>query len=71
MDNNNRGQSNNQSHDEEITWDSIGDELFYRKNKFYFTGKEKTLIKQLLLNSPPPLRYRRKVRYNIIYKLIS
>ena len=45
----------------ELTWESVGDDLFYRKNKFEFTPEEKTLIKKLLLKSPPPLQYRRKV----------
>lgn len=49
--------------EEEITWESIGDELFYHKNKFEFTQQEKNLIKKLLLKSPPPLQYRRKVRF--------
>ena len=46
----------------EITWESVGDELFYHKNKFEFTNEEITTIKKLLLKSPPPLQYRRKVR---------
>ncbi len=46
----------------EITWESVGDELFYHKNKFEFTNEEMTTIKKLLLKSPPPLQYRRKVR---------
>ena len=33
---------------DEITWESIGDELLFRKNKFEFTKEEKTLIKKLL-----------------------
>jgi hypothetical protein len=45
----------------EISWDTVGDELFYRKNKFEFSNEEKTLIKNLLRNSPPPIQYRRKV----------
>ena len=49
--------------EEAITWESVGDELFYHKNKFEFTQEEKTLIKKLLLKSPPPLQYRRKVRF--------
>ena len=50
----------------EITWETVGDELFYRKNKFEFTNEEKLLIKKLLLKSPPPLQYRRKVRFFIL-----
>ena len=45
----------------EKTWETFGDELFYRKNKFEFSNEEKTLIKNLLKQSPPPLQYRRKV----------
>jgi hypothetical protein len=47
--------------EEEITWESIGDDLFYHKDKFEFTNEEKLLIKKLLLKGPPPLQYRRKV----------
>ena len=47
--------------EEEITWESIGDDLFYHKDKFEFTNEEKILIKKLLLKGPPPLQYRRKV----------
>ena len=42
-------------------WDSLGDELFYLKNKFEFTQKEKKFIKKLLTESPPQLLYRRRV----------
>ena len=48
----------------ELTWETVGDDLFYRKNKFEFTSEEKNLIKKLLLKSPPPLQYRRKVSLN-------
>ena len=51
---------------DEITWESIGDELLFRKNKFEFTNEEKILVKKLLLKSPPPLEYRRKVRHLFI-----
>ena len=47
--------------EEEITWETVGDELFYYKDKFEFTEEEITLIKELLLKGPPPLQYRRKV----------
>ena len=47
--------------EEEITWESVGDDLFYHKDKFEFTNEEKLLIKKLLLKGPPPLQYRRKV----------
>ena len=46
---------------EEMTWESMGDELFYHKNKFEFSSEEIIIIKKLLLKSPPPLQYRRKV----------
>ena len=47
--------------EEEITWESVGDDLFYHKDKFEFINEEKILIKKLLLKGPPPLQYRRKV----------
>ena len=47
--------------EEEVTWESVGDDLFYHKDKFEFTDEEKLLIKKLLLKGPPPLQYRRKV----------
>lgn len=50
--------------EEEITWESVGDDLFYHKDKFEFTNEEKKLIKKLLLKGPPPLQYRRKVSTN-------
>ena len=62
MEKDNRRKPINPPQEEEITWESVGDELFYHKNKFEFTQEEKTLIKKLLLKSPPPLQYRRKVR---------
>ncbi len=57
--------------EEEVTWESVGDDLFYHKDKFEFTADEKLLIKKLLLKGPPPLQYRRKVstKFNLI-KLI-
>ena len=42
-------------------WDSLGDELFFRKNKFEFTEKEKNSIKRMLSESPPQLQHRRRV----------
>ena len=42
-------------------WDSLGDELFYRKNKFEFSEKEKNSLKKLLSKSPPQLQHRRRV----------
>lgn len=51
--------------EEEITWESVGDDLFYHKDKFEFTNEEKTLIKKLLTKGPPPLKYRRKVSTKI------
>jgi hypothetical protein len=50
--------NNNQ---DEITWDTVGADLLFQKNKFEFTKEEKILVKKLLLKSPPPLEYRRKV----------
>lgn len=54
---------NNQS---ELTWESIGDDLLFRKNKFDFNKEEKSLVKKLLLKCPPPLEYRRKVSFKIL-----
>ena len=59
--------NNNQ---DEITWESIGDDLLFRKNKFEFTNEEKILVKKLLLKSPPPLEYRRKVRHLFINNIV-
>ena len=42
-------------------WESLGDELFFRKNKFEFTEKEKNSIKRMLSKSPPQLQHRRRV----------
>ena len=42
-------------------WESLGDELFYRKNKFEFKEKEKKHIKKMLSQSPPQLQLRRRV----------
>jgi hypothetical protein len=47
--------------EDEITWESLGNELLFPKNKFEFTTEEKILVKKLLFKSPPPLEYRRKV----------
>ena len=55
---------------DEITWESICDELLFRKNKFEFTNEEKILVKKLLLKSPPPLEYRRKVRHLFINNIV-
>jgi hypothetical protein len=60
-----RKMSRNSFVEQELTWESVGDELFYHKDKFEFSEEEKILIKKLLRKSPPPLQYRRKVR--IIY----
>ena len=56
---------------QEITWETIGDELFFKKNKFSFTNEEIILIKNLLKESPPPLQYRRKVIIYIIILIYS
>ena len=58
------------NNNDEITWESIGDYLFFRKNKFEFTLEEKNLIKKLLLKSPPPLEYRRKVSLLLITNIV-
>ena len=42
-------------------WDSLGDELLYRKNKFEFEEREKKHIKKMLSQTPPQLQYRRRV----------
>ena len=44
-------------------WESLGDELFYRKNKFEFEEREKKHIKKMLSQAPPQLQYRRRVNY--------
>ena len=57
-------QNNNKIEEEpelEGDWESLGDELFYRKNKFEFEEKEKNHIKKMLLQSPPQLQHRRRV----------
>ena len=58
------------NNNDEITWESIGDDLFFRKNKFEFTLEEKNLIKKLLLKSPPPLEYRKKVSLLLITNIV-
>ena len=52
-----------QEEEEELEgdWESLGDELFYRKNKFEFEEKEKRHIKRMLTQSPPKLQHRRRV----------
>ena len=57
-----RKMSFSSNYEEELSWESVGDELLFHKDKFEFTNDEKKLIKKLLLRSPPPLQYRRKVR---------
>lgn len=42
-------------------WDSLGDELFFRKNKFEFSQKEKNSLRKMLSKSPPQLQHRRRV----------
>ena len=59
--------NNNQ---DEITWETVGPELLFHKNKFEFTKEEKLLVKKLLLKSPPPLEYRRKVSLIFINNLV-
>jgi hypothetical protein len=59
--------NNNQ---DEITWESIGNDLLFHKNKFEFGKEEKELVKKLLIKSPPPLEYRRKVSYLLLNYLV-
>ncbi len=66
--NNGRISRSSISPEEEITWESVGDDLFYHKDKFEFTNEEKILIKKLLLKGPPPLQYRRKVSIKFEFK---
>ena len=51
-------------------WESLGDELFYRKNKFEFEEKEKKHIKKMLSRSPPQLQLRRRVTQIIFHFLM-
>ena len=51
-------------------WESLGDELLYRKNKFEFEEKEKKLIKKMLSQSPPQLQHRRRVTNLFFYFII-
>ena len=64
---------NNQKIQEETElegdWESLGDDLFYRKNKFEFEEKEKKHIKKLLSKSPPQLQLRRRV-ISLIFNLL-
>ena len=63
--------SNNTDKEEEPElegdWESLGDELLYRKNKFEFDEKEKRHIKKMLSQSPPKLQFRRRVNNNIFF----
>ena len=63
--------SNNTNKEEEPElegdWESLGDELLYRKNKFEFDEKEKRHIKKMLSQSPPKLQFRRRVNNNIFF----
>ena len=64
---------NNQKIQEETElegdWESLGDDLFYRKNKFEFEEKEKKHIKKLLSKNPPQLQLRRRV-ISLIFNLL-
>ena len=51
-------------------WESLGDELFYRKNKFEFDEREKKFIKKMLLRTPPQLQHRRRVTNLFFYFLL-
>lgn len=48
-------------------WETLGDELFYRKNKFEFEEKEKKHIKKMLSQTPPQLQHRRRVKQYKIF----
>ena len=58
---NNNPQIQEEEEELEGDWESLGDELFYRKNKFEFEEKEKRHIKRMLTQSPPKLQHRRRV----------
>ena len=64
---------NNQKAEEEYElegdWESLGDDLFYRKNKFEFEEKEKKHIKKMLSKNPPQLQLRRRV-ISFIFNLL-
>ena len=51
-------------------WDTLGDELFYLKNKFEFSQKEKNVLKKMLSKSPPQLQHRRRVINNYFIILL-
>ena len=55
---------------DQITWESIGDELLFRKNKFEFTNEERILVKKLLFKYTHKLEYRRKVRHLFINNIV-
>ena len=55
---------------DEITWEALGSQILFQKNKFEFTKEEKSLLKKLLCKSPPPLEYRRKVRNIFINNIV-
>ena len=65
---------NNQKEEEESElegdWESLGDDLFYRKNKFEFEEKEKKHIKKMLSKNPPQLQLRRRVISSIFNLLL-
>ena len=65
---------NNQKAEEESElegdWESLGDDLFYRKNKLEFEEKEKKHIKKMLSKNPPQLQLRRRVISSIFNLLL-
>ena len=65
---------NNQKEEEESElegdWESLGDDLFYRKNKLEFEEKEKKHIKKMLSKNPPQLQLRRRVISSIFNLLL-
>ena len=44
-------------------WESQGEQIFFKKNKFELAKEELLKIKKLLIYYPPPLKYRRKVNF--------
>ena len=51
-------------------WYSLGDEIFFRKNKFEFSQKEKNSLKKMLIKSPPPLQFVERYLIFLIFLLL-
>ena len=60
-------QQNDQSFED--SWELVGEELLFPKDKLDYSEKEKIRLKKLLILSPPPIEYRRTVRK--ILKLVT